>query len=609
MPYSSSFVRSPGHRSSLQNLLGNMTIGRRLALAFGTVLALFAGTTGFSVFQTGRLQQDMGATMRSSTELIAAAEQMRAQINESYMSGLLVMLSTQSEEISFHAGRIEKQIAAYAAAKGRLMELTHEGNDIAGMLEALKPLTESEGAMGLMRQALSARISDGARAGDADVPLDEAQVATMAFSVKNEVDFWAKSVDGVVAAVRQAGEEAQARTEAAVALSRRIQLLAAGAGLAISVLAAWLIARSVSVPLRRAVAVAEEVAQGNLSQPIETSLRDETGALLAALGRMQASLREVVGAVRDTAHTIEVASTEVASSSQDLSARTENAAANLQRTAGSMSQLAGAVQQTATSAHTANDVAGSAAATAQHGGRVVADVVASMEQIALQSRRISEIIGVIDGIAFQTNILALNAAVEAARAGEQGRGFAVVAAEVRNLAQRSALAAKDIKQLIGSSVDQVNSSSQLVQKAGQTMTTLVGSVQQVSHMISQITDAAGAQSSGIGEVHAAMTDLEQMTQQNAAMVEQSAAAAASLQAQAQRLSQMVATFKLHAGDDAEYASIEVSDRPRAASLHNNAVRHRYAVERNPMAQAAAESPVTGSHGAGADVGTSFLGQA
>jgi methyl-accepting chemotaxis protein len=273
---------------------------------------------------------------------------------------------------------------------------------------------------------------------------------------------------------------------------------------------------------------------------------DEAAQLLTVLSRMQGSLRSAVGQVHQSSVSIRAASAEVASGNGDLSHRTEQAASSLQQTASSMEQLTGTVRHSAESARQASQLASSAAEVAQRGGSVVAQVVDTMEDINTSAKRIADIIGTIDGIAFQTNILALNAAVEAARAGEQGRGFAVVASEVRSLAQRSAAAAREIKSLIGASVERVDTGSQLVTRAGHTMNEIVASVQRVSDIISEISSATHEQSAGIGLVNTAVAQLDGMTQQNAALVEQSAAAAESLKEQAERLNAVVGTFKLEA---------------------------------------------------------------
>jgi methyl-accepting chemotaxis protein len=290
-----------------------------------------------------------------------------------------------------------------------------------------------------------------------------------------------------------------------------------------------------------AIAAMNEVAQGNLS----VNLADApAGSLLAGLQGMIISVRGTVAQVRASSDSISTASGEIASGNQDLSQRTEQTASNLQQAASSMEQLTGTVKQSADSARQANQLASSAAEVAARGGSVVAQVVSTMDEINASSKKISDIIGVIDGIAFQTNILALNAAVEAARAGEQGRGFAVVASEVRSLAGRSAEAAREIKGLIGTSVDKVEAGSRLVAEAGTTMTEIVSSVQRVTDIIGEITAASSEQSDGIGQINTAVVQLDQMTQQNAALVEESAAAADSLKDQAHRLAEAVGSFKL-----------------------------------------------------------------
>ena len=303
---------------------------------------------------------------------------------------------------------------------------------------------------------------------------------------------------------------------------------------------------SITSPIAYAASVAQAIAGGDLTRPIRLEGKDEASELLASLDRMQHSLRDVVGQVHASSLSIQHSSAEVASGNGDLSQRTEQAAGSLQQTASSMEQLTVTVRQSAASAGQAKELAATAAGVARRGGAVVAQVVTTMQDINASSHRINDIIGTIDGIAFQTNILALNASVEAARAGEQGRGFAVVAGEVRSLAQRSAAAAREIKSLIGASVERVEAGTQLVASAGSTMNDIVASVQRVADIIGEISTAAAEQSSGIGQVNRAVTDLDHMTQQNAALVEQSAAAAESLKEQAGTLTSLVATFRLQA---------------------------------------------------------------
>ncbi|ACS86253.1 methyl-accepting chemotaxis protein [Musicola paradisiaca] len=307
---------------------------------------------------------------------------------------------------------------------------------------------------------------------------------------------------------------------------------------------AWLITRSVTHPLQQALTVANSVAQGDLTTRIVTKGNDETGQLLAALARMNDSLRHIVSQVRDGAETIATAASQIAAGNQDLSARTEEQASSLEQTASSMEQLTSTVKNTADNTQQATQIADKATDTAKHSSDVMASVTQRMRGIRESSQRMAEIISVIDSIAFQTNILALNAAVEAARAGEQGRGFAVVASEVRSLAQRSATAAREIKDLIDDSVGKIQDGMQLVDTAETTMTGLVEHVQDVNSIIGEISQASREQSDGINQINLAVGQIDTTTQQNAALVEESAAAALSLQAQADALTQTVNTFKL-----------------------------------------------------------------
>ena len=323
-------------------------------------------------------------------------------------------------------------------------------------------------------------------------------------------------------------------------------LAAAVALLAVGVLMALFLVRSITRPLDEAVATIDAIAAGDLTRDIDATRKDEFGHMLRSLGQMVVRLRSLVGEVRTGVDAVTLASTEIAMGNQDLSARTEQTASNLQQTAASMEQLTSTVTQSADTARQANQLAANAAKAATRGGEVVGQVVASMQEITHSSRKIADIIGVIDGIAFQTNILALNAAVEAARAGEQGRGFAVVASEVRSLAGRSAEAAKEIKLLIGASVENVETGSQQVAEAGQSMNEIVASVQRVSDLIGEITASSTEQRDGIAQVNQAVTQLDQMTQQNAALVEESTAAATSLRDQAHHLTDVVAVFNVGA---------------------------------------------------------------
>jgi methyl-accepting chemotaxis protein len=324
-------------------------------------------------------------------------------------------------------------------------------------------------------------------------------------------------------------------------------LLFSGAAVALSgvlMLFGHLVSRSIRGPLSRAVTLAHTVAAGDLTTVIDVRGNDETAKLLQALREMNASLSGIVGEVDNGIRTIASASSQIASGNQDLASRTEQQAGALQETAATMEELTGAVQQNASNARHASSLASEAAAVAQRGGAVVGQVVETMDAIDGSARRIADIIGVIDGIAFQTNILALNAAVEAARAGEQGRGFAVVAGEVRNLAQRSAAAAREVRTLIDDSVRKVGAGSELVQQAGSTMREIVDSVTRVNALIGDIASAGEQQQAGIAQVNQAIAEMDDATQQNAALVEQAAAAAAAMNEQARHLGQVFSVFKV-----------------------------------------------------------------
>ena len=342
-----------------------------------------------------------------------------------------------------------------------------------------------------------------------------------------------------------AGAVASTQTAESVYATAR-NLMIAAALLAIGVVAVgatWLV-RSITVPLQQALAVAERVAAGDLSGRIQVAARDEAGLLLEAMARMQQHLTEVVANVRQNSDSVATASAQIAQGNHDLSSRTEQQASALQQTAATMEQLGTTVRHNADNARQANQLAQNASAVAAQGGDVVGKVVTTMQGINDSSRKIGDIIGTIDGIAFQTNILALNAAVEAARAGEQGRGFAVVAGEVRTLAQRSAEAAREIKSLIAHSVEQVAEGTLLVDEAGKTMGEIVGSIRRVSDIVAEISAASSQQSTGVQQVGDAVGQMDQATQQNAALVEESAAAAESLKTQAQQLVSAVAVFRL-----------------------------------------------------------------
>jgi methyl-accepting chemotaxis protein len=376
-------------------------------------------------------------------------------------------------------------------------------------------------------------------------------------------------IDGLMAAIdedkkynQKLGTDA---AQSAVGTKNQATLIAVGISLLMSLiigLIGVLLASKIGKSLKSAVKSAESVASGDLTVLVNTTATDEIGQLQQALGRMIASLSNVVSEVRTGIHTITVASGEIAAGNMDLSSRTEQQAGSLEETASAMEELTSTVKQNADNARQANQMASSASQVASEGGHVVGQVVATMKEINDASRKIVDIISVIDGIAFQTNILALNAAVEAARAGEQGRGFAVVASEVRTLAQRSAAAAKEIKELIDNSVQKVEDGGKLVAQAGSTMEQVVSSVKHVTDVVSEISSASSEQSDGIDQVNQAITLMDEATQQNAALVEESSAAAQSLRDQAERLAQAVDFFKLNAAHQSLRNQSGESSRPR-----------------------------------------------
>jgi methyl-accepting chemotaxis protein len=521
-----------------------LRIAARLALAFGLVLSMFAATTIFSLVQMRSVERDMEAALLASNEVASEAGQMRRSIDGVLMNGMLMALAKSKEDVDFLRKDFDQAQAGYALTKKHLLERA-TGDAVPGLSSALEKLTESEAVAQSIDAVIRRRVADAAavRAED-ELAIDSAMVENLSGNVKSRFDFWAQAVDSVIEVTAAASRDRRERSRVAALLARSVQLTAAVLALLLGAGAAWWISRSVTQPIRQAVAVAERVARGELATGIPAGRSDETGALLEALGCMQSGLHELVSGVRDTVQSIETASAELAAGNADLARRTEMAASQLERTSSSVHSLSEAVNQTVGSARSVDGLARDAAEAARRGGDVVHGVVQSMDTITSQSKRIGEIVGTIEGIAFQTNILALNAAVEAARAGEQGRGFAVVAGEVRSLAQHSANAAKDIKGLIEASVENIQSGSRLAKDAGHTMVGAVTSAQQVTTAIAGIVTSAADQSSCIGEVGRAMSDIDRLTQQNSALVEQSSAAAESLKSQAQRLAMLVSAFQL-----------------------------------------------------------------
>ncbi|WP_290428840.1 methyl-accepting chemotaxis protein [Roseateles amylovorans] len=452
-----------------------------------------------------------------------------------------------------NASRVQGGLAAgdNSVADALKADIARTTETISGIQKQLEALAEDEADKAAMtriaerRQAYIAARNEASKlktAGQVDAAraaLSQKVVPAIEQYLTAQQDF-IKLQQDKSSALREAAGAERMRTVWGVAgvMSLIVGLLA---------LATLYFVRTISSPLKQLVGQAERIGQGDLSDDGVQPRGDEIGDVQRALAQMKASLRGVIREFRTSVDSMQTASLEIATGNTDLSHRTEQTASNLQQAASSLSQLTGTVTQSADSARTANQLAGTAAEVARRGGAAVGEVVGTMNEIDASAKRINDIIGVIDGIAFQTNILALNAAVEAARAGEQGRGFAVVASEVRALAQRSAEAAKEIKSLIGDSVTKVETGSQQVRDAGATMNEIVASVQRVSDIISEISASTVEQSQGIGSVNGSVAQLDQMTQQNAALVEQSAAAAESLSDQASKLTALVARFRLDEG--------------------------------------------------------------
>ena len=527
----------------------DMSIGQRLAIGFGIVIALLVMLAGLSYQRIASLNKEVSAMVEQRYPKTVAANQVKADVNEATRSMLSVLVMTDPDQIRKELANVEARNTSATAAIEALADST---TDVRGK-EILKEIAASR-AKFLPAQATFVKlINDGLK--------DDAMVKFM-FSLRPQQAKYFAQLDQFIA--YQDGVMAKAGAEAAAVSSRTqfLILILAGVAAAISVGIAVITTRGITGPLSYAVKVARRVAEGDLTSVINVNSRDEMGQMLEALNHMNASLIKIVGDVRLGTESISSASGQIASGNLDLSTRTEQQAAALGQTSGAMRALTDTVQQNADNARQANQLAANASEVAVRGGKVVSNVVVTMGSITDSSKKIVDIISVIDGIAFQTNILALNAAVEAARAGEQGRGFAVVASEVRNLAQRSAAAAKEIKALIGDSVDKVREGSSLVEQAGATMQEVVASVRHVTDIMAEITAASQEQSSGIAEVKQTILEMDETTQQNAALVEEAAAAAASMQDQAANLARVVSIFKVEASATIQ-APVSTVKRPPA----------------------------------------------
>ena len=525
--------------------LKSLSISSRLGLGFGCMLVLLVAVAAVGQLSVGKvhvqLQQITGVGASKSKLVNGMLESVSAIGIQSRSAAMLNDIDPKQAREQIDA--VAKTLKEYTRQEAALAELLTPAN-------ASSAETQLLGEVQALGQKTRPELANAIKAAD-DGDTVSATLALMTRVAPAETA-WRSKLAELIDLQNKLNAEATASAKDTQSQARLVGGLLVLLAIGLGALIAWRITTTITGPIGRAVVVAERIARGDLTSQVEVRIHDETGRLLEAIAAMQERLRTLVGEIGQTADSILVASSEVASGNLDLSQRTEQTSHNLQSAASSLVDLTGTVAQSADSARQANQLASTASETATRGGEVVSQVVRTMDTISASSRKIADIISVIDGIAFQTNILALNAAVEAARAGEQGRGFAVVAGEVRNLAGRSANAAREIKALIGTSVDQVQEGSTLVNHAGKTIEELVLSVRRVSDIMGEITAATQEQSQRIGHVSHSVGALEEMTQQNAALVEEGAAAADSLKDQAGRLTQMVGAFRLtRTGGDAD----------------------------------------------------------
>jgi len=582
--------------------LANLNIGKRLALGYGVICAMLVLMIVLSNAMLGRVNAGTGEIVNDRMPRIAMTGNMQEQTNTIAIALRNLMLTGDASD---RAAQVETIMAARRAMDAALAGMRAELQSAKG-LALLETMEQETARYKTGQDRMIAHV--GAGESDAAHALLNGELRPLLVRLKS-------------ATAAQGEQQKELAARAAIeaeATYRSTSLLMWGLGagaLLLAAIVAWWITRSITVPLGRALQVANTVAAGDLTSRIDVSTTDETGQLLQALKTMNASLANTVGTVRVGTDTIAVAASQVAVGAQDLSSRTEQQASALEEAASSMEELTSTVRQNADNARQANVLAETASNVAARGGDVIRQVVGTMNEIDASSSRISDIIGVIDGIAFQTNILALNAAVEAARAGEQGRGFAVVASEVRNLAQRSAAAAKEIKSLIGESTGKVEAGSKLVAQAGATMAEIVDSVRRVTDIMAEISAASSEQSAGIEQINQAVVQMDQGTQQNAALVEEAAAAATAMREQSGMLAAAVAAFRIDGAQAMAASRASLASAPAPAPMRPlTQLRPALAVSRpaiTPARETAASAapkpsfkagakPATVSHAAGGD---------
>ncbi|MFC5461819.1 methyl-accepting chemotaxis protein [Massilia niabensis] len=526
----------------------NLNIGKRLAIGFALTLAMSVLMAAAGVWRLNKVAAD--------TENILAQPLAKERMITEWYTQIFAAVRRTAAIVKSSDPSLGPYFKEDAAATGKVS---------AELVKQIEPLIEGPEETALFKKISEQRKRYG-----------EARDSAVKAKADGDQELATKILDDSFTPTAKAYQESvrqlvQMQHDHISATARGIKATSdfgttlmiglAAVSVLLGAIVSWLLTRGIVRPIRQAVTLAETVASGDLTRSIDATAKDETGALLRALCHMNDSLVRIVTEVRGGTDTIAGASSEIAAGNLDLSSRTEQQAASLEETAASMEELTTTVRQNADNARQANQLSITASEVAAQGGAVVGQVITTMGSINESSRKIVDIIGVIDGIAFQTNILALNAAVEAARAGEQGRGFAVVASEVRNLAQRSAAAAKEIKVLIGDSVDKVDAGAKLVDQAGATMEQVVESIRRVTDIMAEITHASAEQTGGIEQVNQAIGQMDEATQQNAALVEESAAAAASMQDQAAKLAQAVGVFKL---DGAATAALQAAVVPTRA---------------------------------------------
>ncbi|MBP7413539.1 MAG: MCP four helix bundle domain-containing protein [Giesbergeria sp.] len=562
----------------------NLKIGTRLGVSFAAVLLFLVAVLAMGLNALVNTRANMDAISASHAKE-GTTNIMLDNIRDIYGAASTIVVLTDPAQIQQHMAQVAAARARYTQAKTDLAQRVQTESGKVLMAEVETALAAAAPQSDHLFELTQKNLRDE---------------ATVHLLTKVQPSFQAviRALDKLIALETELAQKEEKNARAQYESARNWMLGLGGLAIVLGLAIAAHITHTITQPIKHAVEVARTVAEGDLSSRITVNSQDETGQLMQALQHMNDSLASVVADVRSSTDSMATATTQIASGNRDLSSRTEEQASSLQQTAASMEQLTSTVKQNADNAQRANQLAVMASGVAVKGGGVVAQVVGTMDAISTSSHKIVDIIGVIDGIAFQTNILALNAAVEAARAGEQGRGFAVVAAEVRTLAQRSAAAAKEIKVLIDESVGQVEAGSKQVGEAGRTMEEIVSSVRRVTDIMGEISAASQEQTTGIEQVNQAISQMDQVTQQNAALVEEAAAAADSLQGQASHLMKAVSVFKLASG--AGSVSVAAPAVRSAATARAAAVSSTGTGRKNLSAPAPARVPAVSTVAKGSE---------